>query len=302
MDKKLIWVAQDLEELVDGSYEGLEVVKIPESPADDPRLGEVRVVVLGPGVGSLAGVFSKMGKLEVVQTSSAGVNNVVDQIPEGVKLCSARGAYGVVAEWVVAAILSGYKAFPYFRDEQQASRWSKHDIRRVIGTTVLLLGYGGIAQAVEERLTPFGANFLRVARTARPGIQTLAELPALVSDADVVVLLVPLTPETDGLVDADFLARMKRGALLVNAARGKIVDTDALIVACESGHISAVLDVTDPEPLPDGHRLFSAPNVFITPHVAGGPTARPEVLAFLRAQLGRFARGDELANVVIHGY
>ncbi|HVB04774.1 MAG TPA: NAD(P)-dependent oxidoreductase [Acidimicrobiales bacterium] len=302
MEKALVWVGPGMRALIEGAPEGLEIEEIPTEPEADPRLSEVRYVVLGAGRPPLAEWFSKMTSLEVIQTTSAGVDNVAAQIPPGVKLCSARGSYAVVAEWVVGAILAEYKAFPFFRDEQRAGRWSKREARRLIGEKVLLLGYGGIAESVEERLAPFGTEFLRVARTARPGVQTLAELPGLLPEADVIVLLVPLTGETEGLVDRDFLAKVKPGALLVNAARGKVVDTDALIEALEAERIAAVLDVTDPEPLPDGHRLFSTPNVFITPHVAGGPLARPEVLAFIREQLGRFARREELANVVTDGY
>src|SRR4029077_2902446 len=127
------------------------------------------------------------------------------------------------------------------------------------GAAVLILGHGSIGRAVERRLEPFGARVTGVARRARDGVHGMDELPGLLGEADVVVVLLPLTPLTRGMVDAGFLAAMREGALLVNAARGPIVDTGALLDAVRSGRISCALDVTDPEPLPDGHPLWSTP-------------------------------------------
>ena len=177
---------------------------------------------------------------------------------------------------------------------------------------MLIVGYGAIGAALEARLTPFEVEVVRVARSARPGgqgpevtgpvVYGVAELPALLPDADVVVLLVPLTDATRGLVDADFLARMKPGALLVNVARGAVVDTDALLVALNEGRITAALDVTDPEPLPPDHPLWSAPGVLVSPHVGGASSAMwPRAYRVVREQLDRFAAGEPLANVVRPG-
>jgi phosphoglycerate dehydrogenase-like enzyme len=168
---------------------------------------------------------------------------------------------------------------------------------------VLILGYGSIGRAVERLLEPFRCRVWRIAAHERDGVGTLDALPDILPEADVVVVLLPLTPETDHLVDADFMARMRPGALLVNPARGRIVDTAALLEALESGHIRAVVDVTDPEPLPPDHALWRAPGILITPHVAGAaPMAQERVYALVRAQLARFATGEPLANVVREGY
>lgn len=290
--------------LIEGAPASLEVEGIPEQPDEAERLGEVQFMITSPGRPNLATLLAKMPRLKVVQTVSAGVDVIVPMLPEGVTLCSARGAYSIVAEWVVGAILAAFKSFPIYRDRQRDGRWSldSDSVRRLTGSTVLIVGYGGIAQAVEERLVPFGVEMLRVARRERSGVATLAELPALLPRADAVVLLVPLTAETDGLVDAGFLAAMRADAVLVNAARGRVVQTDALVAALRTGRISAVLDVTDPEPLPEHHELFGIPNVFITPHIAGGRIARTEVFEFLAGQLRRFALGEPLANVVSDGY
>jgi phosphoglycerate dehydrogenase-like enzyme len=164
---------------------------------------------------------------------------------------------------------------------------------------VLLVGYGAIGEAIEARLRPFEVEVVRVARRGRDGVHPIAELPRLLPDADVVILIVPLTAETRGLVDADFLARMKDGALLVNVARGPVVDTDALLAALTSGRLSAAVDVTDPEPLPADHPLWDAPNLLVSPHVGGASSAMwPRAHRLVRDQLHRFADGEPLANVM----
>jgi phosphoglycerate dehydrogenase-like enzyme len=219
-------------------------------------------------------------------------------------LCSARGAHDVpVSEWVLAAILSDVKNLATARDHQREERWVTEPVGRLKGSTVLLLGYGSIARAVEDRLQPFGVRILRIARRPRAGVATMEALPALLPQADIVVILLALTPETAGTVDAAFLRRMKSGALLVNAARGRLVDTGALLQALEGGRVRAVLDVTDPEPLPAGHPLWRAPGALITPHV-GGNTADWQKTTYIlaRAQLQRWVRGEPLLNLVEAGY
>jgi phosphoglycerate dehydrogenase-like enzyme len=245
-----------------------------------------------------------MTSLKVVQSPGTGVDGIIDSVPSGITLCSARGTnHTAVAEWTVAAILAGLRHFAFFRDEQRAGRWTRNSPSQVSESTILFVGYGAIAERAEELLTPFGPSIFRVARHARPGVGTFAELPELLPVADVVVILLPLTPETDGTVDAAFLAQMKEGALLVNPSRGRIVDTDALIKALKRGRITAVVDVTEPEPLPPKHPLFSTPGIFITPHTAGvtknGPRATYRLIT---EQLRRFSAGEELQNVVHDGY
>ena len=144
-------------------------------------------------------------------------------------------------------------------------------LEELTGKRVLLVGYGAIGQEIERMLAPFNVELTRVARSARtePKVHAVSELDALLPQAEVVVLILPSTAETQGLIGRRQLALMQQGTLLVNAARGPIVDTDALVEALNSGRIRAALDVTDPEPLPDGHPLWSCPNLLLTPHVAG---------------------------------
>jgi phosphoglycerate dehydrogenase-like enzyme len=238
-------------------------------------------------------------RLRVVQTLSAGTDWIEDHVPPRATLCNARGTRdAAVAEWVVGALLGdAYGQFAAAR----ARRWSDALPRELQGATVVIVGHGSIGRDVERKLEPFGVTVLGVARTARAGVHAVADLPELVGRADAVVVLAPITPETNGLVDAELLARMRDGALLVNAGRGGVVDTGALVAELESGRLRAVLDVVDPEPLPDGHPLWELA-LAITPHNAGDtPAADARAARFGAEQLVRFARGEPLLNVVREG-
>jgi phosphoglycerate dehydrogenase-like enzyme len=305
----LVWVPKDSIRYLGSAPEGLEIATFPDDPLGDPRAGEVEFLVppmpmSGTAARGFDGLLGRMPSLRVVQVLSAGVDGIVDKIPASVTLCSARGAHDVpVAEWVVGAILAGLKNFPQARDNQRVERWVRAPTRELSGAGVMFLGYGSIAQVVERYLAPYGPRVWRVARRAREGVQTMDALPQLLPQADVVVVLLPLTPQTRGAVDAAFLAAMQPGALLVNAARGALVNTAALLDALRAGKVRAVLDVTDPEPLPSGHPLWQAPGVLITPHIAGDvPDWQAPTYAIVRAQLERYARGQPLMNVVEVGY
>lgn len=272
-------------------------------------------------------MFQHLKGVKVVQCLLAGVDWIVPWLPKHVVLCDGQGIHNIpVAEWIVAAILSALKRFPEFRDCQREQFWAGQVRRgkssastpdgtetqpvygplpyRILGDElaakkVLIVGYGGIGREVESRLRPFGVEVLRMARTAREGVSAIGDLGKILPDADVVVLLVPLTAETQGLMNADTLGRMKPGALLINAARGPVVDTNALLEQLHSRRIHAVVDVTDPEPLPKGHPLWSAPNCFITPHVAGSVEGfAVRGYEFAAAQVRRYLAGEPLENRV----
>jgi phosphoglycerate dehydrogenase-like enzyme len=217
-------------------------------------------------------------------------------------LCSAVGVHDVsVSEWVVAVILTMERRIPEFIDMQRRGEWNRDIANQtddLEGKTVLVLGYGSIGKAVARRLTPFGARVVGIAQHARDDAESVEALPRLLPEADIVVDLLPATPETEKLVDREFLARMKPGALFVNAGRGRTVDTDALVDSLRAGHIRAALDVTDPEPLPADHQLWRAPNVLITPHIAG-TVARWEARAYRFAgeQIRRYVAGKPLVGM-----
>ena len=256
---------------------------------------------LGPEQGS---VFARMPRLKVVQTLTAGVDHIRGQVPDGVLLCNGRGIHNAsTAELALTLTLSSLRGIPGFVGDQGEGRWNQGWRPSLADKTVLIVGYGDIGRDIERRLLPFEVDILRVARTARDGVHVLAELPELLPRADVVILVIPGTSETRGLVDATFLGSMKEGALLVNVGRGSVVVTNDLVAALEGGRVRAALDVTDPEPLPAGHPLWSAPHVLVTPHVGGAtPAMWPRAYALVRQQLERFAAGEQVVNVMTGEY
>lgn len=301
----LVWVPFDPAELGEVPA-GLRFETIDPTRDDVPAsVADVEIYVppyhMRPGV---ADVLPRMTSLRVIQTLSAGVDAIRAHVPEGVLLCNGRGIHETsTAELAVALTLASLRELPRFVRQQDRGEWHRGFTESLADKRVLIVGYGAIGVAIESRLVPFECEVVRVARTARDGVHAVAELPALLPDADVVVLIVPLTDATRGLVDAGFLARMKQGALLVNMARGAVVDTAALLEALHAHRVRAALDVVDPEPLPAEHPLWHAPGVLITPHNGGASSAmRPRAMRLVREQLARYVAGEPLANVMTGAY
>ena len=240
--------------------------------------------------------------LRVVQLQSAGYDGVADRLPDGITLCNAGGVHDdATAEHAVGLILASLRGIP------EAVRGHGHwhrmpDRRSLADSRVLVLGYGSIGRALAERLLPMKAEVTAVASRERDDdlvgrVRATADLPQLLPYQHVVVVLVPLTDGTRGLVDDALLTHLPDGALVVNVARGPVVDTAAVLR--HAGRLRFALDVTDPEPLPEGHPLWGAPDVLVTPHVAGGTTAMlPRIAGLVRAQLVRLAAGEQLVNIV----
>jgi phosphoglycerate dehydrogenase-like enzyme len=246
------------------------------------------------------GFLEALPHLRLVQLLSAGAEKFIGRLPDGVVLCNARGAHTLAtAEWAVTATLAAQRGIPFFVREQDAGRWSFATHRSLVGARVLVIGAGDIGRRIGRMLAGFDVELTYVARTARDGVRSTADLPQLLPQADVVILIVPVTDETRGMVDAEFLAAMRDGALLVNAARGVVVDTDALVAELTAGRLRAALDVTEPEPLPAGHPLWTAPGLLLTPHVGGEvPETGERSQATVVDQLGRILAGEPLVNVV----
>ncbi|MFC3688595.1 2-hydroxyacid dehydrogenase [Aquipuribacter hungaricus] len=258
------------------------------------------VVAAGASSDDVLEVVRAVEGVEVVQTLSAGVETWLGRLPDGVSLVNGRGAHGgATAEWAVTVLLAMRRGIPGFVRQQDRHDWSDAGSPGLQGAHVLVVGAGDLGEQTRLRLDGFGCTVTLVARTAREGVRGTDELPELLPDADAVVLVVPLTDATRGLVDAAFLARMKDGAALVNAARGQVVDTDALLAELQAGRLVAGLDVTDPEPLPEDHPLWDAPGLLLTPHVGGqtgGSTER--AWGVVREQLLALARGERPSNTV----
>jgi phosphoglycerate dehydrogenase-like enzyme len=283
--------------------EGVQLNVVPHDGELPHAMLEAEFLVPLSGDRRLRELLPRMQALRVIQTLSAGVD-WLPSTPAGVTLCDASGTRDTaVAEWVLAAILAATKALGELRDRQREHRWDWRQSSELAGSTVLILGYGSIGRAVERRLEPFEVELIRVARHARPGVHPEGELKELLPRADVLVVLLPLTPATRGLLDGEMLQCLRPGALVVNAARGPILDTAALTELLRAGRVRAALDVTDPEPLPAGDPLWDAPGLLLTPHLAGDTVAADRrAYALIGEQVRRYARGEPLANVVTQGY
>jgi phosphoglycerate dehydrogenase-like enzyme len=299
---------------------GIELVPIPSHPE-----GEIAVDFWIPPPAPVPGqrVWPHLRGVTIAQSMMAGTEWLTELVGPAVTVCNAQGAHSIsTAEWTVAAILAVLKHFPFYRDLQQTANWrSRSEVSKAYaaihgdhrpqfppilqeelnGKNVLIVGYGDIGKTIEKYLTAFEVEITRVARSARtaPEVHAVGELDQLLPKAEIVILILPATAETQGLIGPEQLALMTQGALLVNAARGPIVQTDALVAALNSGHIRAALDVTDPEPLPAEHPLWKCPNLLITPHVAGStPQFSPRAIRIAADQVRRVLAGEPLVNVV----
>ena len=307
-------------ELFSGFPQEIELVPLPDSL--DHEI-DIDVWIPDPYSTRAIKTWPHLRGVRLVLSTMAGTEWIPATVGPHVTICNAHGAHNIsTAEWTVASILAMLKYFPFYLDVQRAGQWKRRfeasaryadltgDTRplyppvmleELTGKTVLLVGYGAIGKQIERMLAPFDVNLLRVARSARtePLVHAVGDLDSLLPRAEVVILILPSTAETYRLIGARQLALMPQGALLVNAARGPIVDTNALVDALNAGQIRAALDVTDPEPLPEGHPLWSCPNLLLTPHVAGSsPQFAPRSLSTAADELRRYIDGEPLHNVV----
>ena len=252
-------------------------------------------------------VVADLPGLRVLQLGSAGYEHALAFLPPGVALCNAQGVHDAgTAELALGLMIAAQRGIDEAARAMTGARWEPSYRRSLTDRRVLVLGAGGIGTAIARRLAAFEAVVVRVATHAREDglgrVHGIDELPGLLPGVDVVVLAVPATPSTTGLVDADFLAAMPDGALLVNVARGVVVDTEALVAEVTAGRLRAALDVTDPEPLPADHPLWHLPGVLVTPHVGGmTDAAEPRMLALVREQIAALAAGADPLHVVRRG-
>jgi phosphoglycerate dehydrogenase-like enzyme len=273
-------------------------------PTGDLPDGALHADVLVPGkrpAGELPGLAAAMPGLRLVLLLSAGYDEWLGRTPEGVVVANARGAHSrACAEWVAGVLLADARDLPRYLDDQRGRVWKRVVSRGLDGARVLVVGAGDLGEATRRVLEPFGCAVTLVGRTARAGVRGAAELPELLGEADTVVLLVPLEASTRRMVDRTFLARMRDGAILVNASRGPVVATDDLTRELRAGRLRAALDVTDPEPLPAGHPLWDCPGLILTPHVAGVTDGfRTRSWSVAAEQLRSYLAGGDPTTLVI---
>jgi phosphoglycerate dehydrogenase-like enzyme len=282
--------------------EGVEVVRY-----DSVDVLPERAEVLVPGFlveSDPEAVVSRLPRLRLIQLLTAGAENWIGRVPAHVTLSTARGAHGgSTAEWALAALLAVYRELIPFERERLTRTWDRRPTETLIDKKVLVIGAGDLGTQLRRRLDACDARTTLVGSRARDGVHGIDEVPALLGEHDAVVVMVPLTPATTGMVDATFLSGMRDGAVLVNAARGKVVDTSALVAELTSGRLLAALDVTEPEPPPADHPLWTVQNLLLTPHVAASVAGyQSRAYAVVAAEIARFAAGEPLRNVVQGDY
>ncbi len=307
-------------ELFSGFPDGIELIPLSDRLDHDV---DIDVWIPDPYPTRALRTAPHLHGVRLVLSLMAGTEWIPGAMGPHVTICNAHGAHNIsTAEWTLSAILAMLKYFPLYLDVQRSGEWkrrfeaSAHYLRitgdtrphyppvmqeELTDKTVLLVGYGSIGKEIERMLAPFTVELLRVARSARtePTVHAVSELGALLPKADVVILILPLTEESRGLIGSREFGLMRQGALLVNAARGPVVQTDALVEALNAGKIRAAVDVTDPEPLPVGHPLWRCPNLLLTPHVGGSsPQFAPRAIKTAADELRRYIAGEPLKNVV----
>lgn len=308
----LLWAASRPEQGALIVPPGVTVTPIPPEPLEDPKVSSVQVLVPPYRSRSVLEALPQMSGLRLIQTLESGVEWLLSALPPGVVLCNSRGSHdAAVAEWVAGVVLVMQRRLLEHLDAQARAEWRdvvgargwRHPFAGDLqGSSILIVGYGSIGRAVEERLRPFGVDVQRIAQHARPGVSGPSALGQLVPRADIVILLLPLTSATSGLFGSELIGAMKPGALLVNAGRGQVLDKEALVEALENDRLRAALDVTDPEPLPADDPLWSAPNLLLTPHMAGDTPRRfRNSWRFVGEQVARLRAGVPLENVVAGG-
>lgn len=284
--------------------EGITVLGPTTAPIDSAAMADVTFYV-PRYMSGLAGLepIRGMSSLRHVQLPNAGYDDAVAFRREGLTFCNARGVHDIsTAELALGLMIASLREIDKFVLAQSSGQWLQGPRPSLAYKKVALVGFGSIGQTIGRMLEPFNVDLHAFTRSGSNGTHTMAELDGLLPTFDVVILILPATPQTVNLMDQRRLGLMKDGALLVNVARGTIVDTDALVGELESGRIRAALDVTNPEPLPADHRLWHAPGVIISPHVGGNSSAfEPGMRALLATQFSRLAAGEELINIVMEG-
>jgi phosphoglycerate dehydrogenase-like enzyme len=273
-------------------------------PLDTSDLSQVDFYVpLYMGGAKALSYAAQMPNLKTLQMLNAGYDDALAYLRPGLALCNARGVHDAsTAELAVGLAIASRRGFPEFMREQIAGRWSHHRTSSLSDSKIGIIGYGSIGKKIAQNLSGFEVSITAFTQSGRDGSLTIDQLDSHLPQLDIVILILPLSDSSRHLFNAKRLAAMKDGALLINVARGPVVDTDALVAELNTGRIYAALDVTDPEPLPAGHALWSAKNLLLVPHVGGNSDAfEPRGRALVESQLKLLAAGSPLEHVVAQG-
>lgn len=282
------------------------VIEVPEdNPWDVAGHADVLIVRPSPawrGSHHLSRPSAWPGRLRWVYSASTGVDFYPSWLLDAPLVSCGRGvASDEIADYVIAAIYSRAKNLERVTVRSRAD-WQPAPLGRIAGSTVGIIGYGAIGRAVAVRAAALGAHVVATRRRAgaEEGVRLLDSVEAVVAEADHIVIAVPATPETRNLFDARLLASAKPGAHLINIARGSVVDQEALIAALDAGRLDfATLDVTEPEPLPEGHPIYTHPKIRLTPHVSANYLAVRDRLADkIVGDIDRFAKGEAPSDIV----
>ena len=283
---------------------GITLLSPENFPLDTSDLSQIDFYVpLYMGGAKALSYAAQMPNLKTLQMLNAGYDDALAYLRPGLRLCNARGVHDAsTAELAVGLAIASRRGFPEFMREQIAGRWSHHRTSALSDSKIGIIGYGSIGKKIAKNLSGFEVSVTAFTQSGRDGSLTIDQLDAHLPELDIIILILPLSDSSRHLFNAQRLAAMKDGALLINVARGPVVETDALVKELNSGRIFAALDVTDPEPLPAGHPLWSAKNLLLLPHVGGNSDAfEPRGRALVESQLQLLAAGAPLEHVVAQG-
>jgi phosphoglycerate dehydrogenase-like enzyme len=283
---------------------GITLLSPKNFPLDSSDLSQIDFYVpLYMGGAKALSYAAQMPNLKTLQMLNAGYDDALAYLRPGLTLCNARGVHDAsTAELAVGLAIAGRRGFPDFMRDQIAGSWNHHRTGALTDSKIGIIGYGSIGKKIAQNLSGFEVSITAFTQSGRDGSLTIDQLDSHLPNLDIVILILPLSDSSRHLFNAQRLAAMKDGALLINVARGPVVDTDALVSELNSGRIYAALDVTDPEPLPAGHPLWSAKNLLLVPHVGGNSDAfEPRGRALIESQLKLLAAGQPLEHVVAQG-
>lgn len=304
-------MANGIEQVVWSEWDDLDIptgirklssASAPLDQMDERTLSEITFFV-SPYLGGRKGLAyaDRMKSLSVLQLLTAGFDDAMDYVRPEITLCNGRGIHDAsTAELAVGLTIASLRGIPEFVRNQEKGEWKTGRYKSINDRRIGIVGYGAIGKNISRILSGFDVEVLAFSQSGRDGALKMSDFDTHLPTLDIVILILPLNDSSYHLFDARRFSLMKEGALLVNVARGGVVDTDALLAALHSGKITAALDVTDPEPLPAGHPLWSAPGVLIAPHVGGNSSAfEPRARKLIEQQLNRLAAGVELENIIV---